>query len=405
MKKTLFTVAALLGLLLVGCNNDTEQLAPRTDCGAKELKLTTALAGYTRATDTAFEQGDKVGFYMILPQEYVEVDVNVKKAHYDNYCFEVDESGALTAAETLWWYADESYTADLVAYYPYDAEKACDNAPEKEMTFMVKADQRTAEAYTASDFMVAHLQSAPTEEALSLPFKHLLSKVVVTVDNQLGEELSGLWFSGVLGTVSYNLETPQSVTATDLKGAIRAYHETTRAEETFRLILAPQSDVTPELIVTTVSEKQYTFTLEQAVSFASGKQYTAHITLDADAHSTEFTPTVTDWVEDEQFVFVPRESLWGVVGGFNGWDNDVMMSEVAEGVYMAEVTFDGVTEFKLRYDGDWDKNRGLTSGSEISMNTEYAVSNYGANLKIDYTGKLQIWYNAAREVIWVEAVE
>lgn len=404
MKKYLITMVALAGLILTACSSEEQQLNPEPMQGAKELNLAASLTGYTRATDTAFEQGDKVGFYMILPQEYVEADVNVKKAHYDNYCLEVNDEGALTASETLWWYEDESYTADLVAYYPYDAEKACDNAPEQEMTFMVKADQRTAEAYTASDLMVAKLQSAPTEEALSLPFQHLLSKVVVTVDNQLGEELSGLWFSGVQGTVAYNLEAPQSVTATDLKGTIRAYHETTRAEETFRLILAPQSDVTPELIVTTLSEKQYTFTLEQAVSFASGKQYTACITLDADAHSTEFTPTVTDWVEDEQFVFVPRASLWGVVGSFNGWDNDVMMSEVAEGVYVAEVTFEGATEFKLRYDGVWDKNRGLASGSDVVLNTEYAVLNHGANLKIDYTGNLKVWYNATREMIWLEEV-
>lgn len=414
MKKFLFAVAALMGLFLSSCNTE-ESLMPTTDSpSAKELSLSAALADFTRASDTAFEQGDLLGFYMLLPDAYLEADPLVKKAHFDNLCFEVAEGGALTCdvngdglidvLDTLFWYADERYTADLVAYYPYDADKQYSHAIGELMSFRVQGDQSSWANYTASDLMLARVQSAPTEQTLSLPFRHQLSKVVVTVNNELGEEISDLWFANVHGAVQYNIETLDLMTLSKYQGTIRAYREPTRATETFRLILAPHDNVQPLLIVTTASEKQYTFHLEQAVTFATGKQYTATITLNSESTSTEFTPEITEWVGDEQFVFVPHESKWGVVGDFTGWGSDVMMTEVAEGIFEAEVEFAGATLFKVRYNKSWGTNRGLKSGSTVEPGNEYAVSQDGTNLSINHTGRCKITYDANREVIAIAAL-
>lgn len=411
-------MVALMGLVLGSCSKEVEGLNPE-QTGVKELSLSTSTADFTRATDTAFEEGDKIGFYMLLPEAYLAADFNMEKAYLDNVCFEVGEGGTLSCADDvnsdglvnendrLFWYGDESYTADLVAYYPYDAEKEYSYAIGEPMSFRVEADQTTWENYTASDLMLAHLQSAPTEETLTLPFKHLLSKVVVTVNNELDEEISDLWFADVYGAVEYDLETRDLGTVSKYKGTIRAYREPTRATETFRLILAPHDNVKPTLIVTTVSEKQYTFRLEQAVNFATGKQYTATITLNAESTSTDFTPEITDWVEDEQFAFVARESKWGVIGNFpasNSWNTDVMMTEVAEGVFTAEVEFAGATEFKVRYDKSWGTNRGMENALPIDFGVEYHAIQDGANCSIDYTGRCEVTYNANHETISIVAL-
>lgn len=408
-------MVALMGLVLGSCSKEVEGLNPEQK-GAKELSLSTSTADFTRATDTAFEEGDKIGFYMLLPEAYLAADFNMKKAYLDNVCFEVGEGGALSCADDvnsdglvnendrLFWYGDESYTADLVAYYPYDAEKEYSYAIGELMSFRVEADQTTWENYTASDLMLAHLQSAPTEETLTLPFKHLLSKVVVTVNNELGEEISDLWFADVYGAVEYDLETRDLGTVSKYKGTIRAYREPTRAAETFRLILAPHDNVQPTLIVTTVSEKQYTFRLEQAVNFATGKQYTATITLNAESTSTDFTPEITDWVEDEQFAFVARESKWSVIGGFSGWGEDVMMTEVEEGVFKASVEFFGETEFKVRYNQNWDTNRGLESATTMSSGVYYKAVQHGVNCKFDYKGMCRVTYDANNEKISIVAL-
>lgn len=321
MKKFFFAFALLAGLTLASCATDEATMpTPEVEQHLMELSLTTAMADYTRATDTAFEQGDQIGLYMLLPGENLLTIIHNQEAYLDNVALEVEEDGALRCVEdlnsdgvvdandTLYWYADTECTADLVAYYPYNATSIYAESNGLFMNFRVKADQTTWAAYTASDLMMAYLQSAPTEESLTLPFQHKLSKVVVTVDNQLGEEIADLWFADVYGEVNYLVDSSCVLETSGVKGMIRAYRETTRAEESFRLILAPQANVTPQLIVTTASEKQYTFNLEQAVTLLSGKQYTARITLDAESTSTDFTPEVTDWTEDEQFVFPVRES-------------------------------------------------------------------------------------------------
>ncbi len=409
-------MVALAGLFFAACNTEQEPMPEQHVSGAKELLLSATMADFTRATDTAFETGDKIGFYMLLPGENLATIVHNREPYLDNVAFEVGEDGALSCVEDvnsdgvvnendrLFWYSDESCTADLVAYYPYDPEKEYSNALGQLMSFHVEGDQSTWVNYTASDLMMACVQSAPTEETLSLPFRHYLSKVVVTVNNELGEEITDLWFANVYGAVQYTVETRDMMTLSKYQGTIRAFREPTRATETFRLILAPHNNVQPSLIVTTASQKQYTFHLEQAVTFATGKQYTATITLNSESTSTDFTPEITDWVGDEQFVFVPRESLWSVIGSFNSWGGDVMMTEVAPEVYVAEMEFAGATEFKVRYNKEWITNRGLKSGSSVAPGEEYAVSQDGGNLSINYTGRCEVRYDANREVISIVAL-
>ncbi len=409
-------MVALAGMLFAACSTEQEPMPEQAISGAKVLSLTTTMADFTRATDTAFETGDQIGFYMLLPGENLATIVHNQEPYLDNVAFEVGEDGALSCVEDvnsdgvvnandrLFWYTDESCTADLVAYYPYQAACKYSESVGRFMHFRVKADQTTWENYTASDLMMAHLQSAPTEETLSLPFVHQLSKVVVTVNNELGEEIADLWFADLYGEVNYLVDNPASLETSGVKGMIRAYREPTRATETFRLILAPQANVAPRLMVTTVSEKQYTFDLKKSVTFASGMQYTATITLNSESTSTEFTPEITEWEEDKQFVFQPRESLWSVIGNFNNWAGDVMMTEVAAGVYAAEVEFSGATEFKVRYNMSWGTNRGLKSGSTVQPGNEYAVSQDGANLSINHTGRCKITYDANREVIAIAAL-
>ncbi len=412
-------MVALLGLLFASCSNN-EGLKPNNKRSeTHELLLATSLENYTRATDTAFETGDRVGLFLLLPDAYLEADPNTKKAHLDNAALAVQADGSLKVdqdlnadglmndEDRLLWHADERYAADLVAYYPYNSEWEYSYRIGEVMTFCVQADQTSWANYTASDLMAAHLQSAPTEEQLILPFRHLLSKVVITVENQLGEAIENLWFADVYGEVKYDLREPQQVETSGLKGMIRAYAETTRAEESFRLILAPSANLRPRLIVTTASQKQYTFDLAQAVTFSSGKQYTARITLDSASSSTEFTPEIGDWNEDEQFVFVPRDSKWSLIGNFpasGGWAADVMMTEIEEGVFTASTEFVGETEFKVRYNNSWDVNRGMKTQESVKFGVRYDVVNQGPNFVVNHEGVCRVTYDANTEQIWVTAL-
>ena len=188
----IFLAAALA---LVSCQKH-ERAALQRSPG--EVRFTTSLDRYSvKATDTAFESGDQVGIFAGAP---ISVD-NVKAA----------VSGtSLTPETAIRWVEDDNSVVSFYAYYPYASDAV------KAYAFTVAADQSAAADYKKSDLMVAAAQSAPTENAVALNFHHALSKVALTVDNQIaGTTVSQLEFCGVaLGaTLRSDAETMPSFLA------------------------------------------------------------------------------------------------------------------------------------------------------------------------------------------------
>ena len=147
--------------------------------------------------------------------------------------------------------------------------------------------------------MLAQASSKPTAEAVKLGFKHALSKVVVNINSELDEAIADVMFSDVYGTANVSL-AGGAATVGGSKGGIKAL----KVKDTqWQLILVPQENVTPKLIVTTSAQKQYTFDIESAVSFAAGKVSTTTISLTKESISTSFTTEVTDWSADKELNF------------------------------------------------------------------------------------------------------
>ena len=88
---------------------------------------------------------------------------------------------------------------------------------------------------------------------------------------------------------------------------------------------------------------------------------------------------------------------WSLIGNINGgsWDQDVYMTEVAEGIYSASCLVN--SDLKIRYAGGWDVNRG---GSFAALDTPFDVTNGGDNIKLD-EGYYTIVYNSKTEQITV----
>ncbi len=271
--------------IATSCENPIDE--PQQGEG-KKISLFSTMDNFTRATDTAFEEGDQVGVHIVIPQ-----GTYLNNAHFTY------NAGALVGEQDYYWFLDESLTADVYAYYPYSATGSYRAAG---YTFTVNSDQSKVGGYTASDLMVAHTTSKPTEEAVELPFKHALSKVVIKIDNQLEEAIDNVWFSEVFGTTTVNFKSGASAVS-GTKGTIKTAKVTKDGEQAWALILVPQENVTPKLIITTESKKQYTYELSGEVSFSAGKVSTATITLSDDSIYTDFTPTITDWVADNDLQF------------------------------------------------------------------------------------------------------
>ncbi|MBO7300786.1 MAG: fimbrillin family protein [Tidjanibacter sp.] len=281
-------LAAMFCFAAIATSCETPFEDPQQGDGqAKKISLFSTMTNFTRATDTAFEEGDQIGLHIVIPQ-----GTYLNNAHFTY------TEGALVGEKDYYWYMDEGTESDVYAYYPYSATG---NYRAGGYTFTVSADQNRAGGYTASDLMIAHTTSKPTAEAVELPFKHALSKVVVNIDNQLEEEIENVWFSEVYGTTTVSFKSGET-TVSGTKGTIKTARAA-NGDPTWALILVPQENVTPKLIITTVSKKQYTYQLSGEVSFSAGKVSSASITISDDSIYTDFTPVISDWVADDELQF------------------------------------------------------------------------------------------------------
>lgn len=292
MKKFFFSVVALAGLFLASCGNDpAQELAPATKEG-KVISLEASMADFTRATDTAFEEGDQIGLYIFNPEAYL-----------NNVAYTYGANGFAAATQQV-WYEDETLESQVVAYYPYSATVG---------TFTVASIQTSHAAYTASDLMVASTKATPTENAIQLPFNHMLSKVNLTIVNENeGEVIKNVYFADVAGTVTYEVKNAaETLTASGSMTIEAGLLE----DGTYTLILAPQT-VAPKMVITTESGKQYNFKVENAVTFVAGTVSTASVTIEKQEDPLPPTPdpvyvtidwSIADWAEGEELNFIQTE--------------------------------------------------------------------------------------------------
>ena len=285
MKKfTILATLVMVALAAISCNN-REEPTPQTE--QKVISVATSLYNFTKATDTAFEADDAIGVHIISNQPN-EPYLNNAKYTYNGTAWKGEQ--------TNYWYKDESVVADIYAYYPYSANGGYNATG---INFTVNSDQTTPAGYTASDLMVANTTSKPTAEPVYLNFHHALSKVVININSELDEAVADVMFSDVYGTANVSL-AGGAATVGGSKGGIKAL----KVKDTqWQLILVPQAEVSPRLIITTSAQKQYTFDIESATTFAGGKVSTATISLTKESISTSFTTEVTDWTADKELNF------------------------------------------------------------------------------------------------------
>lgn len=290
------TIAAVS--VFAACDKEPQE----TPSNGLQIKLNASLYNFTKATDTAFEANDAISVNLYKGED----------SYINNAMFTYNGS-ALTSETQYNWYPETDVVGTITAFYPYAtlAEGATNH------TFTINADQSTVANFKASDFMTARTTSSPTENSVTLPFTHALAKIVVTIVNETTETVSAVMLTGVKGSVSYDLKTG-AISTTGSAGTVSALNN----NNTWEVIIAPQT-ASPELVITTASEKQYTFTLAEDVTFNSGKYSTAAVTITPETISTSFTPNIQDWLEDNTLEFTqnPEENEPETPGDAEGEEN------------------------------------------------------------------------------------
>lgn len=287
-----FFLVTLAGCLsLAGCskNNNGEEPVPEPPVESLKIPINITTGIWTRATDSAFEQGDKVGIYVVNYSGGSAGSLAVTGNYVDNMRFTYSESW--TPDTPIYW-KDQTTKADFYCYYPYSASVANVSA----YPFAVKADQSSETDYKASDFLWGKTAGiAPTANPVQITVKHAMSNLLIYLKAGNGykdEDIKSatIKICGMKTDATIDLATGKA-TATG-----ESIDITPKAEMGYyRALVVPQSIVDAELIKVSIGE--YEYALKQTVTFDANKQHTCTLTINRIGEG--FNIGIGDWETDE----------------------------------------------------------------------------------------------------------
>lgn len=241
----------------------------------------------TRATETAFESGDKIGLYVVETPAPLQVSGN-----YVNNLQATFNGSQWTGDSGLRWPSTES-VCDIYAYYPYMEVSTITAAP-----FSVLEDQ--SDGFGACDFLWGKSASvAYTTDAIPVQFNHKLSKItlkLVKSESYVGDLPSDAVFYVHSTVPDATVDLTTGSVTKDPYGTVRTITCRKVDEETYEAVVIPQrlSSRTPlfEMVANGVS-----YLVEGSFNFKPGINYTFSVTLNTSTESIriEIGGEIEDW--------------------------------------------------------------------------------------------------------------
>ncbi len=231
MKKQILKCASF-ALALMGFASCSEESNTPQPLDAKSTPMTfvvTHPGQQTKATDSGFEQSDKIGLYVAESNAALEIGGNLVNNEALSF---VDDKW--TAADTLYW--DDGFF-NAYAYYPYiQGVSSIEDQP-----FSVSADQRTMKTetalggYEASDLLYATAKGVTASASpVSLTFKHIMSKLKIRLVK--GEDFEG----EMPATATVYIHNTVPTATVDLQAGVATRY----VKGTRQTIIARQDDAT-----------------------------------------------------------------------------------------------------------------------------------------------------------------
>lgn len=293
----MYAGAALILLGMGACSDDA--LTPETQQEAKSTPMTFSVSypGQTksRATSTAFENGDQIGLYVAAEDATLEIGGNL----VNNEALTCGNGGKWSAARTLYW--DEG-TYNAYAYYPYMGSVSSIT----DLPFSVSTDQSTAKTatakggYEASDFLYAVSKGiAASSSPIQLTFKHIMSKLKIKLVK--GEDFEGdmpttatVYIHNTVPTATIDLQA--GVATRYVKGTRQTITAKQEDDTTYSAIIVPQRiDNRQPLIEIVMQGVSYLF--ESKFLFKPGVEHLVNlvITDNPDQAKIEIGGEVQTW--------------------------------------------------------------------------------------------------------------
>ena len=401
--------AMALVAITVGCTKSEQGVV---DPNSKNpINISTTI---TRATDTEFEAGDKIGLYVVNyngSAHALTADAN----HVNNMDFTYStDPKAWTPGEEVFW-RDMVPNADFYAYYPHIADITNVNA----LPWEVKAVQSDANDYWAGDFMwTKETKVTPTTQAVTLNMKHILSHATVTLvggtgfeeDPNLESAEVELFFYGVKTAATIDLATG-AVTATGNATVVSPWktevttttgegdEAVTVTKDIYRAMIIPQTiEAGKTLISVSVNGVVYPLVVENGFTFEPGKKH--NFTVTVNATKVNLTVEITDWEDvnlDNKDIAPTTNSKSAVIPSRKG-EAEFSIEEPSDLIWKAMTDADiygsywGGTAPTAAFDADYkDSGMQYVDGSFKQARSAAASQDNSGNMV--YSDMWRIWDN------------
>ena len=290
--KPYFLIGILSTYLFACCSSDSvnETVPPTPPTEKLPINISTSVS--SRATDLAFEVGDKIGLYVVNHKaDGSAAALQVSGNHVDNMQYTYNSTWT-PATQTYW--IDNSTHADFYLYYPYTSSITSIDA----MLYSLKANQSQLSDYKAGDLMIGKtIDVAPTQLSVKIEAKHVMSQM--TINLVAGNGFTDATLAAAKISVKVN-KLKTKATANLATGAVTAIGDDTDiipykvANNSYKAIVVPQLVGEGNLITINVDGRDFNLPkTSNFTGFEAGKKHNFNVTLSKTSNGVNVN--ITKW--------------------------------------------------------------------------------------------------------------
>lgn len=274
--------------------------------------LTAAYPSTTRAADAGFEDGDRMGVYVLDYDGEEREDINSRESHARNVLYKFNASdNTWNGTTTLYW--TPNTPADIIGYYPMistveDANSTPFNVSRRQD---IHSDGNNMGGYEASDFLWGSVVKAmPTSDKINLVLGHAMAGVRVALKEGTGFA-PGEWVGVTKNVLIQNTTTSATIDLScgnvEIKPEPSASITPLAVNGDWRAVVVPQSvEAGLSLITVTVDGIPYNLSKATDFNYIQGKLHTFTIEVNKRSDTGKYelklaSESVTAWVDDVEF--------------------------------------------------------------------------------------------------------
>ena len=304
-KKLMLALASFI--LVTSCSNKDSEIMPQI---GETVDFTASMKTVSRATETTFEEGDKIGVYAVNAQANTASILQPSGNYADNVRYPYN-NGKFINAQGIVRPTDSGLR--YYAIYPYTTP--CGPT----FKFNVKTNQNASGQYTLSDLCTA-VSDITLNKEVDLVFSHRLSHVVV---NLKGELLG-------TGTATVRLNNVNTGCDADLNANTFTAYESRNTvycadngTNSYKAIIAPQTIEDGSAFLTvSLNGKEHTLKASSDIRLTSGKQQVFNLTIEKD-EIVSFIGEILPWGENTDSKQEAKVNIY-IGGMYDGlWDGYV----------------------------------------------------------------------------------